>query len=62
VRALGEHDQRRDLERADDALFDTAAVVPVAWAADARFVSPRLSGWREDRLGIVDYARVRVAR
>jgi hypothetical protein len=50
--------QTAALARADDALFDTAAVVPVAWAVDARFVSPRVSGWREDRLGNVDYARV----
>jgi hypothetical protein len=33
--------------------------VPIAWVADARLVSPRLRGWREDELGAVDYARVR---
>jgi hypothetical protein len=33
--------------------------IPVAWALDARLVSPRLSGWREDALGAVDYTRVR---
>jgi hypothetical protein len=33
-------------------------VVPVAWAVDARLVSPRLRGWREDELGAVDYSRV----
>jgi hypothetical protein len=33
-------------------------VVPVAWAVDARLVSPRLRGWREDELGSVDYSRV----
>jgi hypothetical protein len=33
-------------------------VVPIAWVADARLVSPRLRGWREDELGSVDYARV----
>lgn len=33
-------------------------VVPVAWAADARLVSPRLRGWHEDELGSVDYSRV----
>jgi hypothetical protein len=33
-------------------------VVPVAWAVDARVVSPRLRGWREDELGSVDYSRV----
>ena len=33
--------------------------IPVSWALDARLVSPRLSGWREDALGAVDYTRVR---
>jgi hypothetical protein len=33
-------------------------VVPIAWAVDARLVSPRLRGWREDALGAVDYRRV----
>jgi hypothetical protein len=33
-------------------------VVPIAWVADARLVSPRLRGWREDELGAVDYTRV----
>jgi hypothetical protein len=33
-------------------------VVPIAWAVDARLVSPRLRGWREDALGAVDYSRV----
>ena len=32
-------------------------VVPIAWVADARLVSPRLRGWREDELGSVDYGR-----
>jgi hypothetical protein len=35
-------------------------VVPIAWVADARLVSPRLRGWREDELGSVDYAVVRL--
>ena len=35
-------------------------VVPIAWVADARLVSPRLKGWREDELGSVDYAGVRL--
>jgi hypothetical protein len=35
-------------------------VVPIAWVADARLVSPRLRGWREDDLGNVDYAAVRL--
>jgi hypothetical protein len=36
------------------------ALVPIAWVADARLVSPRLEGWREDELGSVDYTRVRL--
>jgi hypothetical protein len=39
---------------------DTRFVVPIAWVADARLVSPRLRGWREDELGSVDYAAVRL--
>jgi hypothetical protein len=39
-------------------LFREAWVIPVAWAVDARFVSPRVRGWNEDRIGFVDYARV----
>jgi hypothetical protein len=35
-------------------------VVPIAWAADARLVSPRVRGWREDELGAVDYTRIRL--
>lgn len=52
--------QTAALARADEALFASAAVVPIAWVVDARFVSPRVRGWREDRLGDVDYARVRL--
>jgi len=37
-----------------------SALVPIAWVADARLVSPRLRGWREDELGSVDYSRVRL--
>jgi hypothetical protein len=37
-------------------------VVPIAWVADARLVSSRLSGWREDELGSVDYTRVRLRK
>jgi hypothetical protein len=33
-------------------------IVPIAWVADARLVSPRLRGWREDELGAVDYTAV----
>jgi hypothetical protein len=34
------------------------ASVRIARAVDARFVSPRVRGWREDARGVVDYARV----
>ena len=34
--------------------------IPIARAVDARFVSPRVVGWREDRSGLVDYAAVRL--
>jgi hypothetical protein len=36
------------------------ASVPIARAVDARFVSPRVRGWREDTHGLVDYSRVTV--
>jgi hypothetical protein len=39
---------------------DPDFVVPIAWVADARLVSPRLRGWREDELGSVDYSAVRL--
>ncbi len=38
--------------------YGRANVVPIAWVADARLVSPRLQGWREDELGSVDYTLV----
>ena len=41
-------------------LGGSGLVVPIAWVADARLVSPRLQGWSEDELGNVDYARVRL--
>ena len=59
VRALAATHQHTDLERFDQELRDSAIVVPVAWAADARLVSPRLEGWHEDALGDVDYTAVR---
>jgi hypothetical protein len=34
--------------------------IPIAHAVDARLVSPRVHGWREDARGVVDYARVSV--
>ena len=33
--------------------------IPISWVVDARLVSPRLKGWREDDLGVVDYTRIR---
>lgn len=59
VRALGATQQHGQLNRLDDQLESSAEVVPVAWVVDARLVSPRLDGWREDVLGNVDYAVVK---
>jgi hypothetical protein len=59
VRALGATQQHARLVRLDGELESAAEVVPVAWVVDARLVSPRLRGWREDVLGNVDYAGVR---
>jgi hypothetical protein len=36
----------------------TPGAIPIARAVDARFVSPRVRGWREDARGVVDYDRV----
>ena len=36
-----------------------ARFVSISWVVDARLVSPRLRGWREDALGDVDYSVVR---
>ena len=57
--ALGATRQAGALERLDAALRDAAVVVPISWVVDARLVSPRLDGWREDVLGNVDYGAVR---
>jgi hypothetical protein len=46
--------------RALELLGGNELVVPIAWVADARLVSPRLRGWREDELGAVDYGAVRL--
>jgi hypothetical protein len=59
LRALAANDQRRALAQFDEDLRASARVVPVAWVVDARLVSPRLHGWREDALGDVDYSAVR---
>jgi hypothetical protein len=57
--ALGTTRQRPALRRVDDVVWDAARAIPVAWVVDARLVSPRLEGWREDALGNVDYESVR---
>ena len=59
LRALASDDQRAALDRFDDDLRASGRFVPVAWVVDARLVSPRLLGWRQDALGDVDYAAVR---
>jgi hypothetical protein len=59
LRALAATDQGAALQRLDAALRGSARFVPIAWVVDARLVSPRLQGWREDALGDVDYAVVR---
>ena len=56
--ALGAGDQRGAFERLDVDLRRSAAVIPICWVADARWVSPRLRGWSEDVLGDVDYTTV----
>jgi hypothetical protein len=58
LRALAATDQRAPLARFDDDLHASASFVPVAWVVDARLVSPRLRGWREDAVGDVDYSAV----
>ncbi|MDX6492080.1 MAG: Bacterial extracellular solute-binding protein family 5 Middle, partial [Gaiellaceae bacterium] len=58
--ALARRDQTGALARVDAALRAEAAVVPIAGVASARLVSPRLAGWRQDVLGVVDYSSVRV--
>jgi hypothetical protein len=35
-------------------------VIPISWVVDDRLVSPRLRGWREDELGAVDYAQLKL--
>jgi hypothetical protein len=57
--ALGATQQAHDLQVVDGGLWASARAVPIAWVVDARLVSPRLEGWREDVLGNVDYAAVR---
>jgi hypothetical protein len=59
LQALAATHQQNQLKRVDGGLWAAARVVPIAWVVDARLVSPRLEGWREDALGNVDYAAVR---
>jgi hypothetical protein len=49
----------RELGLTDARAYAGWLVVPLAWVADARLVSPRLRGWAEDELGVPDYTRVR---
>jgi hypothetical protein len=58
--ALARVDQGSSLAAVDARLRSSAEVIPVAWVTDARLISPRLRGWREDLLGAVDYAGVRL--
>jgi hypothetical protein len=51
-------DQRQAFARADAAVRSNAKVIPVCWVDDARLVSRRLRGWREDVLGDVDYSAI----
>jgi len=59
LRALASSRQLGALNRFDDDLRSSARLTPIAWVVDARLVSPRLRGWREDALGDVDYTAVR---
>ncbi len=45
----------------DERAYRDALVVPLAWVADARLVSPRLAHWAEDELGVPDYAVIQPA-
>lgn len=57
--ALGVTQQGHDLQLVDKGLWASARAIPIAWVVDARLVSQRVEGWREDVLGNVDYAAVR---
>lgn len=56
--ALAARNPLHFLRLLDAKLRDEAAVVPLAHVVGARLVSPRLRGWRQDALGLVDYAAV----
>ena len=59
LEGLAQRDQAAALARVDAVLRAESAIVPVARVASARLVSPRLRGWRQDALGVVDYSSVR---
>jgi hypothetical protein len=59
LEALAQGDQAAALARVDGALRAESTIVPVAGVTSARLVSPRLRGWRQDALGVVDYSSVR---
>jgi hypothetical protein len=59
LRALAATEQRAALGAFAAHLRASARFLPLAWVVDARLVSPRLQGWRENALGDVDYAAVR---
>jgi hypothetical protein len=59
LRTLAATDQAPELRRLDGFIRASAFAIPIAWVVDARLVSRRLEGWREDALGNVDYAAVR---
>jgi hypothetical protein len=58
LRALARVNQEDQLAAFDRDLHATARAIPIAWVTDARLVSGRVTGWREDVLGNVDYSRV----
>jgi hypothetical protein len=55
---LASTEQAKPLTRLDEQIRSLDRVVPIAWVRDPRLVSPRLTGWREDLLGDVDYTTV----
>jgi hypothetical protein len=57
--ALARVNQKDELAGIDARLWSDARAIPIATVTDARVVSRRLRGWREDLLGDVDYTRVR---
>jgi hypothetical protein len=56
--ALARVNQGVELAAVDRKLRAAAQAIPIAWVTDARLVSRRLTGWRQDLLGDVDYILV----